>query len=57
MGEAAQPGTFKVSGTYFCMAPRTSQRASELRLALALSFGLAVVMFSFAFIAKHFGGA
>jgi len=39
------------------MATRPSQRASELRLALALSFGMAVVMFSFAFIAKHFGAA
>ena len=44
-------------GICFFMAPPRSKRASELRLALALSLGLAVIMISFALIAKHFGAA
>jgi hypothetical protein len=47
-------GTIKALRTWFFMATRPSKRAIELRLALTLSAGLAVVMFSFVFIAKHF---
>jgi hypothetical protein len=36
------------------MASERSKRTTELQLALGLSAGLAVILFSFALVAKHF---
>jgi hypothetical protein len=36
------------------MAPRGSKRVTELQQALWLSLGLALVMFSFVLVAKHY---
>jgi hypothetical protein len=45
---------FLAEHSFSPMAPRRSKRVTELRRALWLSLGLALVMFSFALVAKHY---